>query len=97
MFPTNVLPFPDIQHTRHYGACPDCGKSDGFVNLGIEHWFICREHKNKWLAGTNLFDDWMNQTVAQSQSAEILLRSYLDVLPVRSTQQEFAVKKRQLL
>ncbi len=97
MIPTNVIPFPDIQHTWHCGGCPDCGKHDGFVNLGVEHWFICREHKTKWLAGSNLFDGWMNQTVAQTQSAEILLRSYKDVLPVRSSQEEPGARKRQQL
>ncbi len=97
MTPTNVLPFPDIQHSWHCGACPRCGKSDGYVNLGIEHWFICRDHKTKWLAGTNLFDGWMNQTVAQTQSAEILLRSYADVLPIRSFREDSVSEKRQLV
>ncbi len=97
MTPTNVLPFPDIQLSNHCGACPQCGKSDGYVNLGIEHWFICRDHKTKWLAGTNLFDGWMNQTVAQSQSAEILLRSYEDVLPTRQLEEKPSLKKTQIL
>ena len=97
MTPTNVIPFPDIQHTMHCGSCPDCGKSDGYVNLGVEHWFICREHKTKWLAGTNLFDSWMNQTVAQTQSAEILLRSYKDVLPARLSQNESGTMLRHFL
>lgn len=92
---TNVIPFPDIQHSRHCGGCPECGKSDGFVNLGIEQWFICREHRTKWLAGKNLFDSWMNQTVAQTQSVEILLRGYKDVLPVRSSNQQFDTRTRQ--
>ena len=83
MFPTNVLPFPDIQHASYCGGCPHCGRSDGYINLGVEHWFICREHRTKWLVGSNLFDGWENQTVAQMQSAEILLRSYDEVMPHR--------------
>lgn len=82
MTPTNVLPFPDVQHSKYCGGCPQCGKNDGYVNLGVEHWFICRDHKTRWLGGTNLFDGWMNQTVAQTQSAEILLRGYEEVVPV---------------
>ena len=97
MMPTNVLPFPDIQHSRHCGACPECGKSDGYINLGIEHWFICREHKTRWLAGTNLFDGWMNQTIAQSQSAALLLRGYREVLPARKASSDIAVKNRQFM
>jgi len=83
MIPTNVMPFPDIRHARRCGGCPECARSDGYINLGREHWFICREHRTRWFGGTNLFDTWKNQTVAQSQSAEILLRGFREVLPGR--------------
>jgi len=83
MIPTNVIPFPEVQYFMRVGACPKCGKSDGFLNLGKEHWFICREHKMKWFAGANLFEGWKDQTVAQTQSIEILLRNYKEVLPDR--------------
>ena len=44
MIPTNVIPFPEVQYYMRVGSCPKCGKSDGFLNLGKEHWFTCREH-----------------------------------------------------
>jgi len=44
---------------------------------------------------TNLFDGWMNQTVAQTQSAEILLRAYRDVLPVRSMKANYCDRRSQ--
>ena len=83
MTPTNVIPFPDIKHESHCGGCLVCGKNDGYINQGAEHWFICREHKMKWLVGENLFDNWMTQTVAQHLSAKKLLDSYQEITPLR--------------
>ncbi|MCZ6803438.1 MAG: hypothetical protein O7D86_05775 [Proteobacteria bacterium] len=88
MIPTNVIPFPEIQYSKHCGVCPKCSKSDGFVNLGKEHWFICRDHKAKWFGGINLFEGWENQTVAQSESIAVMLESYKEVIPLRSTDEE---------
>ena len=79
MIPTNVVPFPEIQSNTHFGSCPLCGKSDGYVNLGKEHWFICRDHKKKWYAGSNLFEGWKEQTVAQALSVSALLDGYTEV------------------
>lgn len=83
MTPTNIIPFPDIRHALHCGGCPVCGKNDGYLNLRAEHWFICREHKNKWLLGKNLFDSWMTQTIAQHLAAQKLLSGYNEVQPDR--------------
>ena len=79
MTPTNVIPFPDIRHALHCGECPVCNKNDGYLNLGAQHWFICREHKIKWYVGDNLFDSWRTQSIALHLSAEILLSGYREV------------------
>jgi hypothetical protein len=92
MIPTNVIPFPEIEYSAHCGVCPDCGKSDGFVNLGKEHWFICRDHKTKWFVGVNLFEGWENQTVAQAQSIEIMLETYKEIVPQRHLELEDDLK-----
>ena len=81
MTQTNIIPFPDIRHAGHCGGCPVCGRNDGYLNLGPKHWFICREHKNKWLIGENLFDNWINQTSMQYRSSEKILNSYNEVAP----------------
>ncbi|MEQ8427442.1 MAG: hypothetical protein RLT87_13205 [Gammaproteobacteria bacterium] len=83
MVPTNVIPFPGVKYSSHCGACPECGKTDGYYNVGKEHWFICRDHKTKWLGGYNLFDNWMDQTVAQTETINELLYGYKEVLPHR--------------
>lgn len=88
MIPTNVMPFPEIQYSMRCGVCPKCGKTDGFVNLGQEHWFICRDHKSKWFVGLNLFEGWENQTVAQTESIAIMLGGYQEIIPIRTTDDE---------
>lgn len=88
MIPTNVMPFPEIQYSMRCGVCPKCGKTDGFVNLGKEHWFICRDHKSKWFAGVNLFEGWENQTVAQTESIAIMLGGYQEIVPIRTADDE---------
>lgn len=46
----------------YFGTCPDCGKSDGYINIGKSHWFYCAEHRVKWMVGANLFSTWQNET-----------------------------------
>ena len=46
----------------YFGVCPICRKNDGYINVGRGHWFLCDEHKIKWLAGSNLFDSSKEQT-----------------------------------
>ena len=53
----------------YFGLCPSCHKTDGFVNVGCSHWFICVAHKTKWLIGENLFSCCMDET-AEQQRAE---------------------------
>lgn len=83
MVPINVIPFPEVQYSSRCGTCPECGKTDGYVNLGKEHWFVCRDHKTKWLGGYNLFENWKNQTVSQTESVNLMLEDFLEVLPYR--------------
>jgi hypothetical protein len=44
------------------GLCPVCRKNDGYLNIGRDHWFFCKEHKTKWCIGSNLFSAWREQT-----------------------------------
>jgi hypothetical protein len=46
----------------YFGGCPKCGGTDGYVNVGRNHWFICVEHKTKWCVGSNLFSAWRFET-----------------------------------
>jgi hypothetical protein len=52
----------------YFGVCPECGKTDGYINIGREHWFYCKEHKVKWWAGSNLFRGWKDETEAEQEA-----------------------------
>ena len=54
----------DLQHEpcSHFGGCPECGRSDGYRNVRRDHWFVCDEHKTKWLVGANLFSCWREES-----------------------------------
>jgi hypothetical protein len=46
----------------HFGVCPHCHKTDGFINIGRCHWMFCREHRSTWCIGSNLFSSWRSET-----------------------------------
>ena len=48
--------------SHYFGVCPECGKSDGYINVSRTHWFFCKAHKTKWCIGANLFSSWREQT-----------------------------------
>ena len=63
----------------YFGACPGCGRSDGYLNDGPDHWFICVEHRLKWRVGMNLFSDWRDETQVEKASARWLLRTFSEL------------------
>ncbi len=65
-----ILPFPApserdrdvvVTTTHPFGGCPGCGNTDGYLNVGPDHWFFCHRHKTKWRAGSNLFSGWRDE------------------------------------
>jgi hypothetical protein len=46
----------------YFGVCPICHKNDGYANAGQTHVFFCKEHKERWIAGADIFSDWRYQT-----------------------------------
>jgi hypothetical protein len=45
----------------HFGCCPVCGFTDGYLNVTSSHVFYCEEHKIAWNVGANIFSDWRNE------------------------------------
>jgi hypothetical protein len=45
----------------HFGKCPHCATSDGWLNVQSDHWFICRTHRVKWYGGSNLLSSWRDE------------------------------------
>jgi hypothetical protein len=56
---TTIIDFPTIDY---WGGCRRCGRHDGYLNDGPEHWFICRRHRVKWRVGSNLFSGWRDES-----------------------------------
>ncbi|MFC1782066.1 response regulator [Planctomycetota bacterium] len=69
-----------------YGNCPVCGKTDGYVNISCNHWFVCHEHKTKWFVGSGLFSSWENEREIDWLGNAVLLGRYEDVEPIDSKQ-----------
>jgi hypothetical protein len=47
---------------NYFGTCPECHKTDGYINIGKSHWFLCKKHRTRWWVGSNLFSSWRDQT-----------------------------------
>ena len=69
---------------EQYGNCPVCGKTDGYVNISCNHWFVCHEHKTKWFVGSGLFSSWENEREIDWLGNAVLLGRYEDVEPIDS-------------
>jgi hypothetical protein len=53
----------------YFGTCPHCHHTDGYINVGKHHWFLCDKHKVKWFVGSNLFSSWRRETIKQQRAA----------------------------
>ncbi|NQU25802.1 MAG: hypothetical protein HQ567_31325 [Candidatus Nealsonbacteria bacterium] len=66
----------------YFGACPICKKTDGCLNIGREHWFVCHEHKKRWCAGANLFSGWRDEDESVWQENAEQIKNYEEVDPI---------------
>ena len=79
---TNTNPRHENTEQRgpDFGACPRCGRNDGYLNVGRSHWFVCHEHKLKWWVGANLFSSWKQETPRRWHRNWERLHGYEEVL-----------------
>ncbi len=75
----NIIQFPEPEH---FGDCPKCGRHDGYLNIGRDHWFVCHKHKVKWCVGSNLFSDWREESKETWAQNEKLLAGYGEIEPL---------------
>jgi hypothetical protein len=40
-----------VNRDHHFGACPECGGTDGYINVRKSHWFPCDTHRTRWCVG----------------------------------------------
>lgn len=74
-----------ITTMEYNGGCPHCGSSDGILNIGRDHWGICRKHQVKWYIGSNLFSGWRDETDEQWRRNTYELSAYRQVEPIFPT------------
>ncbi|UCF32891.1 MAG: hypothetical protein JSV78_11220 [Phycisphaerales bacterium] len=77
-----LLELRDSVVQEHFGACPVCGKTDGYLNIGREHWFYCKAHKTRWHVGSNLFPSWRRQTEERWKRNSEFLADFQEVKPL---------------
>lgn len=67
----------------YWGLCPICKKTDGYVNIGRNHWFICEKHRTRWWIGSNLFSSWRGETESEQlrHCKKIGFDTFRDVKP----------------
>ena len=83
----NVLQFkPKPTTDETFGGCPHCGRNNGYLNVGRDHWFICDRHKTKWLAGSNLFTGWRDEGEEIWKKNRFKLAGYMVVEPMKSAE-----------
>ena len=75
----NVTNDRDVTEDNYFGVCPACGRTDGCLNIGRVHWFVCHQHKKKWSVGSNLFSSWRDQTEADWEANFHRIKDYEDI------------------
>ena len=73
---------PQPEAIDHFGGCPTCWRNDGYLNIRRENWFICHEHRTRWLAGENLISTWRMESEADWLRNAALIAGYRVVEPV---------------
>lgn len=67
----------------NYGCCPVCGYSEGPFNLHKENWFVCTEHRLRWCASYNVFDNLDGEAEA-ADIMERFLAKYREIPPMEA-------------
>jgi hypothetical protein len=71
-----------VNRQHYFGACPECGDTNGYLNVGRSHWFVCDIHRTRWCAGSNLFSSWLDEDDEVWAANVKLLESCREVEPL---------------
>lgn len=66
-----------------WGACPVCGRNDGYQNIGNHHFFSCKKHRTTWCPASNRFERSRIETREWWKEAWEELKYYRTVDPSR--------------
>jgi hypothetical protein len=75
----NTTDIPEKSYDSYFGGCPQCGGTHGCMNIGRDHWFVCDDHKTKWLVGSNLFSSWREENEETWRQNAQRLADYVQV------------------
>ena len=64
-----------------YGLCPQCLASDGYLNVGAYHFFVCDLHMVRWQTTAHVLD-WEHEDRAKWEANADKLEAYKEVEPV---------------
>ncbi len=73
---------PKATTEEYFGGCPECGKTDGHLNVGGNHWAVCQAHNTTWPIGYNLFSSWRDEPQELHEANERKLRAMRVVDPI---------------
>jgi hypothetical protein len=79
---TNEIPY--------FGGCPECLKTDGYLNVQRDHFFVCHEHRVFWYVGSNLFSSYETETRQQWDRNAAVLGGYREVEAARNPPEWYA-------
>jgi hypothetical protein len=65
----------------YFGGCPTCHTTDGYLNAGRGHWFVCDEHQVMWYVGSNLFSSWQRETEEEQRAKWSRIENFEEVEP----------------
>jgi len=68
----------ELCNRDHNGLCPVCSADAEILNVGRNHFGVCREHKIYWPIGSNLFSGWRDEEPATWDANEKLLATYTE-------------------
>jgi hypothetical protein len=71
----------ELNAQPHFGDCPKCKSNDGHINVGRDHWFVCKKHRVKWKGGHDMFPDWKNETLSIWRTNEKMLDLFMEIEP----------------
>lgn len=86
--------YPDVDlalDDQRFGVCPQCYRTDGYLNVGRNHWFVCDSHKTKWCIGSNLFSSWKEESEETWRENAAKLKDYEEVKAIDFLPQGFSV------
>lgn len=63
-------------NSDQFGLCPVCSDDPEILNVGREHFAICRKHQVYWPVGSNLFSGWRNDEPATWDANKQLLATF---------------------